>query len=498
MSEGDNGHSALHTPTLYAQALSPLSENGWENAPSPSATMEPPSAAELAMELQLERMRVEEALSARDAVVTRLADACKSIRQKATLIERLQSEKSALECQGGGMEIRAGERGIREVDKRRFIGEIGRLAEIIKYLENQVKGKSEREMLQGGKENTNVIFETGHKCEVLEYDWETSVQKLLQFVNTGTTARVLRDSSNETSRSSTPATIKMERIVSSRGDTLVSELGQDMRTLSLDITRSVMHEVAPSYADPAVRIEARNTVLAGLPIPSGIPEDSLRPIVLPAPATIHEFLGTMSGSLRTQLGNYRVFHDALISWCNEREEHGYFLTPVFKCNTNPRVTTAHRWSIVDLTTKLNKPTECFYNKDEKWYYAGVYKAFWLDELSTQEWESLSNETTSAIIKETLAGRKNTSPQTIYETGQLYAAGALKVHCVALQCIGFNNTLYRAILDQATKCAQASKWRSVPWTQSPVVCSPNLNIDSFTGPRMLRGGDDGNAESNNNA
>src|ERR1700692_1059583 len=36
-------------------------------------------------------------------------------------------------------------------------------------------------------------------------------------------------------------------------------------------------------------------------------------------------------------------------------------------------------------------TECFYNKDGKWYYAGVYKAFRLEDLSIKEWETLSNE-----------------------------------------------------------------------------------------------------------
>jgi hypothetical protein len=35
--------------------------------------------------------------------------------------------------------------------------------------------------------------------------------------------------------------------------------------------------------------------------------------------------------------------------------------------------------------------ECFYNKDGKWYYAGTYKAFRMDDLTTQEWEALSTE-----------------------------------------------------------------------------------------------------------
>lgn len=40
---------------------------------------------------------------------------------------------------------------------------------------------------------------------------------------------------------------------------------------------------------------------------------------------------------------------------------------------------------------LSSWLECFYNKDGKWYYAGVYKAFRMDDLTTEEWEALSIE-----------------------------------------------------------------------------------------------------------
>ncbi|KAI6141523.1 hypothetical protein EDD17DRAFT_1665797, partial [Pisolithus thermaeus] len=69
-------------------------------------------------------------------------------------------------------------------------------------------------------------------------------------------------------------------------------------------------------------------------------------------------------------------------------------------------------------------TECFYYKEEKWYYAGTYRAFRMDGLTTQEWELLSIKTTQALIKEPLAGGKSVSPQNTYETGQLHAVGAL--------------------------------------------------------------------------
>lgn len=63
-----------------------------------------------------------------------------------------------------------------------------------------------------------------------------------------------------------------------------------------------------------------------------------------------------------------------------------------------------------------------------------------------------------LIKDTLADRKNTSPANIYETGQLYAAGALRVACIGLQCVGFNHALYAAILGQAEQCHRSGRWR----------------------------------------
>ncbi|KAJ7791118.1 hypothetical protein B0H14DRAFT_3500900 [Mycena olivaceomarginata] len=57
------------------------------------------------------------------------------------------------------------------------------------------------------------------------------------------------------------------------------------------------------------------------------------------------------------------------------------------------------------------------------------------------------QTTQAFIKDTLTGRKNTSPQNIDQTAQLYAAGVLRVACVGLRCFGFNQGVYRGVLEQ---------------------------------------------------
>ncbi|KAF8626346.1 hypothetical protein AX15_005003 [Amanita polypyramis BW_CC] len=210
----------------------------------------------------------------------------------------------------------------------------------------------------------------------------------------------------------------------------------------------------PASDEPSEMVHARYAVLAAIPVPPDAPEDTLKPIVIPAPFTFNEFINSTTGPLRNFLSNYRVLHGLTTVWCPEREEHGYFYAPRFKCNTNPRVSTAHRWNQVEVISSMNRPTEFFFNKDGTWYYAGVYKIFMMDDLTVKEWANLPPETIQTIIKETLSGRKNISPQNVYETGQLYAAGALKVACVGLQCVGFNQVMYKALLEHASRFAQS--------------------------------------------
>ncbi|KAI0027713.1 hypothetical protein K488DRAFT_14588, partial [Vararia minispora EC-137] len=219
-------------------------------------------------------------------------------------------------------------------------------------------------------------------------------------------------------------------------------------------------------------IKARHDTLASLPIPDDIPDEELKPIVLPSNISLQDFL-------RSILSAYEILQEATTHWCPEREEHGYFLTPLFKCITNPRVSTAHCWSMADVTAKMTQPTgpvECFYTRGGKWYYAGVYQAIRLADLAPVEWEQLTPEVrypsffedlsyfrgqaSQALIKDTITGRKNVSPQNIYEVTQLYVAGALRVACVGIQCIGFNEALYKAVIDHANFCTQAARgpWR----------------------------------------
>ena len=57
-----------------------------------------------------------------------------------------------------------------------------------------------------------------------------------------------------------------------------------------------------------------------------------------------------------RMGGFRLLQECTTSWHGEREEHGYFLIPLFKCSTNPRATTVHRWNNTDLGMHLNRTT----------------------------------------------------------------------------------------------------------------------------------------------
>ena len=112
-----------------------------------------------------------------------------------------------------------------------------------------------------------------------------------------------------------------------------------------------------------------------------------------------------------RLSTYRILHNSSTTWCPDREEHGFMYVPMFKCSTNPKIATAHRWNAADPVGRMAKPTgatilycqicthilirmsrtECFYHKEGVWYYAGLYKGFKMDVLTPKEWSQLPSE-----------------------------------------------------------------------------------------------------------
>ncbi|KAG0706460.1 hypothetical protein DFH29DRAFT_1022344 [Suillus ampliporus] len=388
----------------------------------------------------MERMRVAEVLSARDTVVERLEDAYISVRQKAATIDRLQRELEDLRRPSTPT-----------VSVSRDHDSCAQLP-----VQDTV-------ILPETLQPTLVELYVGDgncgSTSAQDFPWQVPLDTPKR-PSTGLPFTPPPEFRSESQCDSTTSVPLFSQTIAHVLKMIL--IHATLNPLTSTIRKFYLQNVLepPPLGDgPEKSILARQALLATLPLPADIPDDALNPILIPPPYTLHEFLGNASGTLKSSLSNYRVLGQLTTYWCPEREEHGYLLTPVFKCNTNPRVTTAHRWTAVDVIGTMNKPTECFYNKDGKWYYAGVYKAFRMDDLTTQEWEALSTETTQTLIKETIAGRKSVSPQNLYETGQLYAAGALRVACIGLQCVGFSSVMYRAVLEQAT----LGKWRGLAWS-----------------------------------
>ncbi|KAF9557762.1 hypothetical protein CPC08DRAFT_591889, partial [Agrocybe pediades] len=366
--------------------------------------------AELALELQIERLRVVEISNARDAALQRLSDAYASVRQKNDYIKALLQDRNGDESAVYTISLDKG-----EIESLK--AHISTQEQIISQLRQQQQSQV-RPSLPAKLSDPPPYYEEQKPANVAPRAVEKHAPP----------AKLLTPNDPE------------YKVIFHDG------------ILFTSLTN-------PSYDNPVDLVNARNAALMDIPLPDNPPDATLSAIVIPPPFSLHEFLAGAPAVLRNSLANYRILHNVTTLWCPDREEHGYMYVPAFKCSTNPRIATAHRWAQIDVIGRMSKPTECFYNKEGVWYYAGSYKAFRLDYLSTKEWMQLSNETTSAIVKETIAGRKNSSPQNTYETSQLYACGALKVACVGLQCVGFNQEVYKSILDHSTKFSE-TKWKSL--------------------------------------
>jgi hypothetical protein len=98
---------------------------------------DPFRAAEMAIEIQIERMHVVEAMTARDVVVQRLNDAHVSIRQKVMVIDRLELEKEEIRKKLFVSKGPCDEEYEEERSKASL--EVERLRGIIKVLQEEVK-----------------------------------------------------------------------------------------------------------------------------------------------------------------------------------------------------------------------------------------------------------------------------------------------------------------------------------------------------------------------
>lgn len=184
-------------------------------------------------------------------------------------------------------------------------------------------------------------------------------------------------------------------------------------------------------------MQARYAILSDLPIPSDLPSGSLIPILIPTSFTLQDFLATITGvrafilhscmlQLAFNVGSSRyayskrvmlrftpckrIFSPALPTTAFSKRKQ-----PAGAPTGKSTVTTSHPslnatptlelslhtagtlsiWTarLTDPRVRVPSPrqfffpsnllTECFFNKEGKWYYAGVYKTFRLRDIAPQ-------------------------------------------------------------------------------------------------------------------
>ncbi|KAI0933425.1 hypothetical protein AcV5_005572 [Taiwanofungus camphoratus] len=205
-------------------------------------------AAEVSMEIiLLERMRVEEALSARDAVVQRLAEACASISQKTGTIKRLEGEKENLEKQFTALNAAkqvADNVPSSWIDKKKLVAEIGRLAGMFKHLQHQILTLKRNPNNHGQELDSSVLSDVENDSKGVKYDWERSIQKLLLLTDDHAPSRVFRDVSNDTVKSLSPILAESMTFNSPESPQL-DDL--NMRNLMLNDVDDTKHEVGLNF-----------------------------------------------------------------------------------------------------------------------------------------------------------------------------------------------------------------------------------------------------------
>lgn len=113
---------------------------------------------------------------------------------------------------------------------------------------------------------------------------------------------ILRDVPNPTVNAPVPSSSPLTPYVVPNVDTPESpwtpfegERRVRISLIRLVITFILSVQVELPTISTAEKIDTRYAILASLPLPSDIPEDSLTPILIPPPHSLHDFIGTTSG-----------------------------------------------------------------------------------------------------------------------------------------------------------------------------------------------------------
>lgn len=126
------------------------------------------------MEIRLERLRLQEALCARDTVAKNFTTACISIREKTATIERLQSEKGDLEKQlkllNGRQATLYAPNTTTQIaeDKRKLVTEVARLAEILRSMQDEIPKVGKAHIPGLARGHRTPLLETENACQVCQ------------------------------------------------------------------------------------------------------------------------------------------------------------------------------------------------------------------------------------------------------------------------------------------------------------------------------------------
>ncbi|KAF8319375.1 hypothetical protein DL93DRAFT_2164586 [Clavulina sp. PMI_390] len=128
--------------------------------------------------------------------------------------------------------------------------------------------------------------------------------------------------------------------------------------------------------------------------------------------------------------------------------------PILTTSTGTLVDPVRRWVENTNSAVMRKRSiEVFYNKNGDWFYVGTFKSYPLPDMTSVEFEELPLEIRANLIQSTVDRWPADPSQTTAierEVAQLYEEGKLKVACVGLQCMGFNYSLSRIMLEQSRR------------------------------------------------
>ncbi|THH31866.1 hypothetical protein EUX98_g2304 [Antrodiella citrinella] len=212
------------------------------------------------LDVHLDKLHVVDALTARDVAVYRLQSACASIRAKEQTIHKLEREKDEMKMSLDFLDTANRSKETTEV----FAAQRGKLLDKISSLEAANKAlKLDVDVLRTKQESMSAL-DTPRFNEMAE-------QTLKGFPFVEEDSEVLSEVKIAIPTAVTPV------------------LPQEPNVFTTDDTM-----------EPEERMKARHAILADLPIPSNMPTDTLIPIVIPPPFSIHDFLGTVQGDLKAQ------------------------------------------------------------------------------------------------------------------------------------------------------------------------------------------------------